>query len=75
MKITIRVVGIAMVDKQLVYELDEKLDILEQVCELRDDGVLDDDFENLSEGVINEISIRESGDLTFEILETDEKRC
>ena len=69
MKVTIRVVGTAMVDKQLVYELDEKLDILEQVCELRDDGVLDDDFENLSEGVINEISIRDSEDLTFEILE------
>ena len=67
--IRIKVAGKVILEKELVYELDEKLDILEQVCELRDDGVLDDDFENLSEGVINEISIRDSEDLTFEILE------
>nr|DAV67799.1 MAG TPA: hypothetical protein [Caudoviricetes sp.] len=67
--VRIKVAGKVILEKELVYELDEKLDILEQVCELRDDGVLDDDFENLSEGVINEISIRDSEDLTFEILE------
>lgn len=48
--VRIKVAGKVILEKELVYELDENRDILEQVCELRDDGVLDDDFENLSEG-------------------------
>ena len=74
MKVTIRAVGIVRVEKQLVYNLDENRDILEQVIELKEEDVIQDDFEHcIEKGIIDNAEV--ISDLEYEILETDGKRC
>jgi hypothetical protein len=74
MKVTIRAVGIVRVEKQLVYNLDENRDILEQVIELKEEDVIQDDFEHcIEKGIIDNAEV--ISDLEYEILETNEKRC
>nr|DAS39914.1 MAG TPA: hypothetical protein [Caudoviricetes sp.] len=74
MKITVRVVGTVRVEKQLVYNLNENRDILEQVIELKEEEIIQDDFEYYVEkGIIDNVEV--ISDLEYEILETNEKRC
>nr|DAF21710.1 MAG TPA: hypothetical protein [Caudoviricetes sp.] len=74
MKITVRVVGTVRVEKQLVYNLDENRDILEQVIELKEEDIIQDDFEHcIEKGIIDNAEV--ISDLEYEILETNEKRC
>ena len=74
MKVTIKAVGIVRVEKQLVYNLDENRDILEQVIELKEEEVIQDDFEHcIEKGIIDNAEV--ISDLEYEILETNEKRC
>lgn len=74
MKITVRVVGTVRVEKQLVYNLDKNRDVLEQVIELKEEDIIQDDFEHcIKKGIIDNAEV--ISDLEYEILETNEKRC
>ena len=71
-KIIVRAKATVSMIKILTYELDESKDIYDQVCDLKEDYVLEDDFIDLTKGEFNEISLED--DLNFEILDDENLR-
>lgn len=71
-KVKVRAKATVSMIKILTYELDESNDIYDQVCDLKEDYVLEDDFIDHTKGEFNEISLED--DLNFEILDDENIR-
>jgi hypothetical protein len=71
-KVKVRAKATVSMIKILTYELDESKDIYDQVCDLKEDYVLEDDFIDLTKGEFGEISLED--DLNFEILDDENLR-
>lgn len=68
-KVKVRAKATVSKTKILTYELDENKDLHDQVCDLKEDFVLEDDFIDLTKGEFGEIFVED--DINFEILEDE----
>lgn len=68
-KVKVRARATVSMEKVLTYELDENKDLYDQVCDLKEDFVLEEDFIDPAKGEFGEIFVEE--DIDFEILDDE----
>lgn len=68
-KVKVRAKATVSMTKILTYELDESKDLYDQVCDLKEDFVLEEDFIDPTIGEFGEIFVED--DIDFEILEDE----
>ena len=68
-KVKVRAKASVSMTKILTYELDENKDLYDQVCDLKEDFDLEEDFIDPAKGEFGEIFVEE--DIDFEILDDE----
>ena len=68
-KVKVRARATVSMEKVLTYELDENKDLYDQVCDLKENFVLEDYFIDPTKGEFGEISVED--DIDFEILDDE----
>ena len=68
-KVKVRAKASVSMTKILTYELDENKDLYDQVCDLKEDFYLEEDFIDPTKGEFGEIFVEE--DIDFEILDDE----